>query len=135
MCELKGFDAQNIQSKVDETIEKCSLALEKNKYAKNLSGGNKRKLSLAMALIGGGKVVFLDEPSSGLDPNSRRMIWDILKKVKSENRTIILTTHHLEEAEELAERIGIMAKGKLLTVGSSEFIKKRFGVGYHLYIS
>lgn len=76
----------------------------------------------------------MDEPSSGLDPNSRRIIWEILKEVKAAQRTIVLTTHHLEEAEELAERIGIMAKGKLLTVGSSDFIKKNFGVGYHLYV-
>lgn len=76
-----------------------------------------------MALIGGSKIVFLDEPSSGLDPNSRRMIWDILEEVKNEKRTIILTTHHLEEAEHLAQRIGIMAKGKLLTVGTNDYIK------------
>jgi ATP-binding cassette, subfamily A (ABC1), member 3 len=67
-----------------------------------MSGGNKRKLSLAMALVGGSKIVFLDEPSSALDPNSRRLIWDILEKVRDESRTIILTTHHLEEAEHLA---------------------------------
>ena len=73
--------------------------------------------------MGGSKIVFLDEPSSGLDPVSRRMIWDILIELKSEKRTIVLTTHHLEEAEVLAERIGIMARGKLLTVGSNDFIK------------
>ena len=61
-----------------------------------------------MALIGGSKILFLDEPSSGLDPSSRTIIWEILKKIKEENRTIILTTHHLEEAEELAERIGVI---------------------------
>lgn len=82
---------------------------------KHLSGGNKRKLSLAMALIGGSKIVFLDEPSSGLDPVTRRLIWDILIQVKHQNRTIILTTHHLEEAEFLADTICIMAKGELLT--------------------
>lgn len=64
-----------------------------------------------MALIGNSQILFLDEPSSGLDPSSRRILWDILKEVKNEARTIILTTHHLEEAEELAERIAIMAKG------------------------
>lgn len=87
-----------------------------------------------MALLGGEKVLFLDEPSSGMDPNSRRLIWDILKEVKTEKRTVILTTHHLEEAEELAERIGVMGKGKLLTVGTCDFIKKNFGIGYHLLI-
>lgn len=100
------------------------LRTERDKLTKNLSGGNKRKLSLAMALIGGSKILLLDEPSSGLDPSSRKIIWDILKRVKNEKRTIVLTTHHLEEAEELAERIGIMAKGKLLTVGTCNFIKK-----------
>lgn len=87
-----------------------------------------------MALIGKSKVVFLDEPTSGMDPVTRRAIWDILQEVKRENRTLILTTHHLDEAEELSERIAIMAKGKLLTVGSSNFIKKNFGIGYHLSI-
>ena len=87
-----------------------------------------------MALIGGSKVVFLDEPTSGLDPISRKVIWEILQQLKAENRTIILTTHHLDEAEELAERICIMAKGKLLTLGSSDYIKKKFGIGYHLTI-
>ena len=78
--------------------------------------------------------MFLDEPSSGMDPINRRTIWDILEKIKNENRTIILTTHHLEEAEHLASRIGIMARGELLTVGTNEFIKKRFGIGYHLSV-
>lgn len=87
-----------------------------------------------MSLIGGSKVVFLDEPTSGLDPVSRRAIWEILQQLKTEKRTIILTTHHLEEAEELAERICIMAKGKLLTLGTSDYIKKKFGIGYHLSI-
>ena len=89
---------------------------------------------MAISLVGDSKIVFLDEPSSGLDPSSRRIIWDILKDIRNESRTIILTTHHLEEAEELASRIGIMAKGKLLTVGSSDFIKKQFGIGFHLEI-
>lgn len=69
-----------------------------------------------------------------MDPVSRRKIWHILENVKNENRTIILTTHHLEEAEHLAERIGIMARGKLLTVGTCDFIKKKFGIGYHLMV-
>jgi len=74
----------------------------------------------------------LDEPTSGMDPVSRRQIWEILMKLKDDGRTAVLTTHHLDEAEYLADRIGIMSKGKLLVVGSSEFIKKRYGVGYHL---
>ena len=75
-----------------------------------MSGGNKRKLSIAMALAGNTKILYLDEPTSGMDPVSRRAIWDILKELKKE-KTIILTTHQLEEAEFLADRIGIMSKG------------------------
>lgn len=77
-----------------------------------------------MALIGGSKVVFLDEPTSGIDAISRRSIWEILEYVRTEDRTIVLTTHHLDEAEVLADRIGIMAKGKLLAVGTNNFMKK-----------
>lgn len=88
-----------------------------------------------MALIGGSKMIFLDEPTSGMDNLSRRAIWDILESVRDEKRTLVLTTHHLDEAEVLADRIGIMAKGKLLAVGSSQFIKKNFGEGYSLRIS
>jgi len=87
-----------------------------------------------MALIGGSKIVFLDEPTSGMDTVSRRGIWEILEAVKKENRTIVLTTHHLDEAEVLADRIAVMAKGKLLACGTSGFIKKNFGIGYHLKI-
>ena len=87
-----------------------------------------------MFLVGGSKIVFLDETSSGLDPVNRKTIWEILQQLKTEKRTIILTTHHLEEAEELAERICIMARGKLLTLGSCDYIKKKFGIGYNLTV-
>jgi ATP-binding cassette subfamily A (ABC1) protein 3 len=82
---------------------------EKDKLISELSGGSKRKLSLAMALVGDAKIIFLDEPTSGMDAFSRRQIWTILERIKKEKRTIILTTHHLDEAEILADRIGIMS--------------------------
>jgi ATP-binding cassette subfamily A (ABC1) protein 3 len=89
-----------------------------------------------MALIGGSKLIFLDEPTSGMDPVSRREIWKILEAIRAHGqRTIVLTTHHLDEAEVLADRIAIMAGGELLIVGSSNFIKKNFGVGYHLTVT
>lgn len=75
-------------------------------------------------------MIFLDEPTSGMDAMSRRIIWGILEKIKKENRTLVLTTHHLDEAEILADRIAIMAAGKLLACGTSEFIKLNFGEGY-----
>ena len=88
-----------------------------------------------MSLVGDSKIVFLDEPTSGMDAYSRRAIWDILERIKEDRRTIILTTHHLDEAEVLADRIGIMTKGQLLAVGSSNFIKKKFGEGYNLRLT
>lgn len=77
-----------------------------------MNGGAKRKLSLGMALVGGSKLIFLDEPTSGLDPLSRHGIWNILENFKKENRTMVLTTHHLDEAEVLADRIAIISRGK-----------------------
>lgn len=91
-----------------DVIPRCALEKEKHKLAGNLSGGNKRKLCLAMALIGNSKMIFLDEPSSGMDPVSRREIWSILEDLKNSDKTVLLTTHFLEEAEYLASRIGVM---------------------------
>jgi len=93
----------------------------------------KRKLSLGMALIGGSKIIILDEPTSGLDVDSRRQVWDLIKVIKN-GRSIIMSTQHLEEADELGDRICIMSRGKLLTLDTSFNIKKRFGVGYNLLI-
>ncbi|EAR92762.2 ABC transporter family protein (macronuclear) [Tetrahymena thermophila SB210] len=133
--QIKGLSGEKLLQEVEYILEKTGTHSEANKKVKELSGGQKRKLSLGMALIGGSKMIFLDEPTSGMDNLSRRAIWDILESVRSEERTLVLTTHHLDEAEVLADRIGIMAKGKLLAVGSSQFIKKNFGEGYSLRIS
>jgi len=98
--------------------------------AKNLSGGNRRKLSVAIALIGGSKLVLLDEPTAGMDLSARRKLWNMLKNYKN-NRIIILTTHYMDEADILGDRIGIMTGGQLICLGSSLFLKNRFGVGYN----
>ena len=95
------------------------------------TGGQRRAVSTAIALVGGSKVVFLDEPTSGMDPFKRRQTWDLLLKHKV-GRTIVLTTHFMDEADLLGDRIAIMAEGRLRTLGSSQFLKQRFGVGYHL---
>jgi ATP-binding cassette subfamily A (ABC1) protein 3 len=116
---LKGIPPDELKQKVQEIISECSLEAEKGKFVKNLSGGNKRKLSLANALIGKSKIIFLDEPSSGLDPTSRSDIWNIIKSIRTPHRSLILTTHHLEEAEELSQTIGIMVEGKMVIIGTS----------------
>ena len=95
----------------------------KDKLTKELSGGMKRKLSLAMAIVTKPRVLILDEPTSGLDVASRRQVWDLIKKIK-EGRSIIMSSQHLEEADELADRILIMTHGKLLALDTPHNIKK-----------
>ena len=102
--------------------------------AKSLSGGQKRKLSVAIALIGNSKLVILDEPSSGMDTSSRRKLWEMLKSSK-QGKIVILTTHYMDEADILGDRIAIMAEGNVKCVGTSLFLKNRFGVGYNLIIA
>eukprot|EP00066_Takifugu_rubripes_P015800 XP_011605066.1 PREDICTED: ATP-binding cassette sub-family A member 1-like [Takifugu rubripes] len=90
-----------------------------------------RKLSVAIAFVGGSKIVILDEPTAGVDPYARRGIWELLLKYK-QGRTIILSTHHMDEADILGDRIAIISHGKLRCCGSSLFLKKYFGRGYYL---
>lgn len=88
-------------------------------------------MSVAIAFIGNSKLIYLDEPTSGMDTSARRYIWTMLKNYKS-NRIIVLTTHFMDEADFLGDRIGIMGEGKLICCGSSVFLKNEFGVGYNL---
>ena len=106
-----------------------------DKLSKNLSGGNKRKLSLALAVAGDTKVIFLDEPTSGMDPDARRHFWDLVRSLRDEGKTILLTTHNLDEADELADRIAVMSRGELLVLGTSNYLKKKYGVGYNLILT
>jgi len=99
-----------------------------------LSGGMKRRLSIAVSFIGNPDVVFLDEPTTGLDPDSRSAIWDILQTAKK-GKCLILTTHSMEEADALCDRIGIMADGALQCLGSQVHLKNKFGEGYTLKIN
>ena len=112
-------------------IKDVGLTIDRKKMSHTLSGGNKRKLSVSIALCGGSKFVLLDEPTSGMDLGARRYLWDMLMKYKK-GRIVILTTHYMDEADVLGDRIGIMAKGQLMCLGSSLFLKNRFGAGYRL---
>jgi ATP-binding cassette subfamily A (ABC1) protein 3 len=99
-----------------------------------LSGGQKRRLSVGIAFIGNSKFIVLDEPTSGMDTSARRHIWEMLKNYKND-RIILLTTHFMDEADNLGDRIAIMSHGQLKCCGSSVFLKNKFGVGYNLTIS
>ncbi len=125
-CVFKGVQSDKIPEEVNKALEDMCLTDKKTLQAKSLSGGQKRKLSIALALIGGSEVVFLDEPSSGMDITSRRQLWDILKKCIN-NRIIVLTTHYMEEAAVLGNRIGIMTNGRLKCSGSLFFLIDQYG--------
>ena len=114
---------KNSQEIVDEVVKNFRLADVLNQKAKTLSGGYKRRLSIAVALISKPKILFLDEPTLGLDVLARRELWEIIKKLK-QNITIILTSHYLEEIEHLCDRVAILSEGKLLKVGTINEIKK-----------
>lgn len=129
--DFKGGDPARKQAEIDALIEDVGLTIDQNKISCTLSGGNKRKTSVSIALCGGSKLVILDEPTSGMDLGARRGLWDMLKKYKRD-RIILLTTHYMDEADVLGDRIGIMARGKLMCIGSSLFLKNRFGLGYKL---
>ena len=132
---LKGLYSEmpkkDADKHVDQAIEDVALLEKRNTLSQNLSGGMKRKLSVAIAFCGGSKVVILDEPTSGMDPYSRRFTWNVIRHYR-QHRCIILTTHFMDEADILGDRIAIMAEGKLCCAGSSLFLKKIYGVGYQL---
>lgn len=114
----------DIQCCVDNMLETFKLVERKNDKAKILSGGMQRRLSIAMALITNPKVIFLDEPTLGLDVRARRDMWNVLKSLKGKI-TIILTTHYLEESEALSDRIGVIHRGNLCAVGTLDELKKK----------
>jgi ABC-2 type transport system ATP-binding protein len=104
------------------------LVSNANRRVGKYSGGMKRRLSLILALIHDPKVVFLDEPTVGMDPQSRRAVWDFIRELKREGKTIILTTHYMEEAEELCDRVGIIDHGRLIALGPPKELIQRGGV-------
>lgn len=126
ICGVHGFDKQTTQEKISQMIEQFSLQSVRNKKASKLSGGWQRRLSIAMALISNPEILFLDEPTLGLDVIARSELWDQIRALKGK-MTIILTTHYMEEAEELSDRIGIMKDGHLLAVGTADALKQKAG--------
>lgn len=126
MCGAQGFSREKSRQKVAALIEEFSLGDIRNKRAGKLSGGWQRRLSIAMALIGEPKILFLDEPTLGLDVIARSELWDTIRSLKGKI-TIVLTTHYMEEAEALSDRIGIMKSGKRIALGTAEELKQQAG--------
>ncbi|RLN45763.1 hypothetical protein BBJ28_00008383, partial [Nothophytophthora sp. Chile5] len=128
---LKGIPSKHVKDAVDQKIQEVGLTEYRTKLTRGLSGGNKRKLSTAIALMGSPRIIFLDEPSTGVDPSSRRKMWDVIASVcASKESCVVLTTHSMEECEALCTRVGILVDGKLKCLGSVEHLKQKFGRGY-----
>jgi ATP-binding cassette subfamily A (ABC1) protein 3 len=130
---LKGLSKRKVDEEIDKYVDLLELQDKVDKKSSSLSGGMKRKLCVGIALCGNSKVVMLDEPTAGMDPSSRRALWDLLREQKK-GRCVLLTTHYMDEADLLGDRIAIMAEGELKCCGSSYFLKKKFGAGYHLIL-
>ena len=125
------FLNQNGINEIKNLIEKLGLGEKKNSLSKTLSGGQKRKLGIALALAGNSKLILLDEPTSGMDVLAKRELWNFFKSYKND-KIIILTTHSLEEAEYLGDRIGIMLDGKFVCSGTGSFLKNKYPCGYNI---
>lgn len=131
---LKGVKRSELDTAALDMIHQVGLDEKTDVMSLSLSGGQKRKLSLGISLIGSSRFVLCDEPTSGMDPHSRRAIWELLRQSK-QYRTIVLTTHFMDEADLLGDRIAIMTHGELACVGSPLFLKKHYGIGYRLVLT
>ncbi|CAM8980055.1 unnamed protein product [Rhodiola kirilowii] len=131
---IKGLAPASIKSVAKKSLDEVKLTQAARMRAGSYSGGMKRRLSVAIALIGDPKLVILDEPTTGMDPITRRHVWDIIENAKK-GRAIVLTTHSMEEADILSDRIGIMAKGRLRCIGTSIRLKSKFGTGFIANVS
>lgn len=132
---LKGIPTKYRESMLNRMLRNLNLAEYRTKNAGTLSGGNKRKLSVAMSLVGSPPVILLDEPSAGMDPEARRFMWSVVAKVSQEQKSsgVVISTHSMEEAEALSTKMGIQVKGGVFRCfGSSQHIKNKYATGYEI---
>jgi len=130
---FKNLPVEQVASEIEERLEDVQLTYVGDKASSTFSGGMKRRLSVAISLVGNPQVVYLDEPTTGMDPISRRAVWDLILKVKR-SRVTVLTTHSMEEADVLGDRIGIMKQGKFIAMGTTLHLKQKFGSGYRVSV-
>jgi len=131
---IRGVATKDIKRLTQNIMEGLRIAEHADKRAEKCSGGTKRKLSYGMAMLGDPKIVLMDEPSTGMDPQSKRFVWDTILASFKGDRGAILTTHSMEEADALCSRVGIMVKGELRCLGSTQHLKNKYGGGYVLDI-
>jgi ABC-2 type transport system ATP-binding protein len=125
MADLKRLDPGEGRQVVARLLERFDLVEPAQKLVSTYSGGMRRKLDLAMTLVGGPRIIFLDEPTTGLDPRSRRTMWDIIRELVADGVTIFLTTQYLDEADQLADRVAVLDQGRLVAQGTPEELKRQ----------
>ena len=130
---IKGFNKEDTDQNIEYFLEILQLKDHQDKRTDILSGGNKRRLCVAIALIGSPSILFLDEPSTGLDPIAKKCLWHSLNQsLQLKKASITFTTHSIAEAEALCHKIGIMVNGKFMCLGSTQYLKNKYGNGYKI---
>ena len=132
-CKIKGVPNDQIEKVVDDKLAAVNLLDVKKARTKTFSGGMKRRLTVAISCIGDPRIVFMDEPTTGMDPVSRRQVWNLIQELKS-TRYVILTTHSMEEADVLGDRIAVIVDGEFKCIGTPLYLKNNFGDGYRITI-
>lgn len=117
-----------IKTRMEKILEKMELLERKDSLASELSGGMRKRLNIAVSIIHNPKIIFFDEPTVGLDPSIRKGVWSAIENLNKEGKTIILTSHYMDEVERLCKRVGIMHRGKMVARGSVDEIKKKYGI-------
>ena len=124
---LYNLSARVARERAAEVLERISLAADADRLVRTYSGGMKRRLDLAASLVGRPDVLFLDEPTTGIDPRSRLEVWDLIRDLVGSGTTVLLTTQYLDEADQLADRIGVIHEGRLISEGTGNELKDRLG--------
>jgi len=132
-CKLKGMKYDEIEDEVKRVLDSVELLHVIDDRVKTFSGGMRRRISLAIALISDPPILILDEPTTGMDPKTRRNVWNLIMKIKK-SRAIILTSHLMLEADSLSDRIMVLAKGEITAIATPLFLKNFYGKGYRLSI-
>ncbi len=125
--DLHGVPKDRLAADVERLLDKMGLKEDADRRVKTYSGGMKRRISVAAALVSDPRIAFLDEPTTGMDPQARRAVWDFIRELKGRRTTVVLTTHYMEEAEALCDRVAIIDHGSLIALGTPEELKRANG--------